>query len=139
MGFVASWIVVRQTRKAAHEQAGELIEVARREAAVAAEEIKQKADTEIQDKRLDLVRDFDRREIEVDVRLREIRAHEESLALLDYQLEQRQDRINRESAAIKQARDTMRALSKSVRKRLENVSQFDGFHGINGGLFPLSE
>jgi ribonucrease Y len=126
LGFVASWMVVRQTRKAAHEQAGELIEVARREAAVAAEEIKQKAEAEIRDKRSELVRDFDRREIEVDVRLREIRAHEESLALLDYQLEQRQEKINRESAAVRQARDTIRALSKSIRKRLENVSQLDG-------------
>jgi ribonuclease Y len=59
------------------------------------------------------------------VRLREIRSHEESLALLDYQLEQRQERLNREGAAIKQARDAMRALSKSVRKRLEGVSQMD--------------
>ena len=56
---------------------------------------------------------------------REIRAHEESLALLDYQLEQRQERLNRESAAVKQARDAIRALSKSVRKRLEGVSQLD--------------
>ncbi|MGC4072304.1 MAG: hypothetical protein QM760_07275 [Nibricoccus sp.] len=57
--------------------------------------------------------------------LREIRAHEESLALLDYQLEQKQERLNRENAAVKQARDAIRALSKSVRKRLEGVSQLD--------------
>ena len=70
-------------------------------------------------------RGFDRREIEADVRLREIRAHEESLALLDYQLEQRQERLNRENAAVRQARDAIRSLSKSVRKRLEGVSQMD--------------
>jgi ribonuclease Y len=45
--------------------------------------------------------------------------------LLDYQLEQRQQRLNQEGAAIKQARDAIRALSKSVRKRLEGVSQMD--------------
>ena len=87
IGFLIVWSLTRHTRRVVHEQAAELIEVARREAAVAAEEVKQKADAEIQDKRAELNREFDRREIESDVRLREIRAHEESLALLDYQLE----------------------------------------------------
>jgi ribonuclease Y len=125
-GFAVVWIVTRYTRRAAHEQAIELIEVARREAAVAAEELKQKVEGEIQEKRAELNREFDRREIESDVRLREIKAHEESLALLDFQLEQRQERLNRENAAIRQARDAIRDLSKNVRKRLEGVSQLDG-------------
>ena len=125
IGFLIVWALTRHTRRTAHEQAAELIEVARREAAVAAEEFKQKAESDIQERRAELNREFDRREIEADVRLREIRAHEESLALLDYQLEQRQERLNRENSAIKQARDAIRALSKSVRKRLEGVSQLD--------------
>ena len=126
IGYIVVWLVTRYTRRAGHEQAAELIEVARREAAVAAGEIKQKAEAEIQEKRAELNREFDRREIESDVRLREIRAHEESLALLDFQLEQRQERLNRESSAIRQARDAIRDLSKNVRKRLEGVSQMDG-------------
>ena len=125
LGFLVIWAITRHTRRVAHEQAAELIEVARREAAVAAEEIRQKAEAEIQERRTELNREFDRREIESEVRLREIRAHEESLALLDYQLEQRQERLNRENAAIRQARDAIRALSKSVRQRLEGVSQMD--------------
>ena len=43
---------------------------------MAAEEMKQKVEAEIQEKRAELNREFDRREIESDVRLREIRAHE---------------------------------------------------------------
>src|SRR5882724_7557652 len=125
IAFLVVWAFTRHTRRMAHEQAAELIEVARREAAVAAEEMKQKAEAEIQEKRAEMNRDFDRREIESDVRLREIRAHEESLALLDYQLEQRQERLNRENAAVRQARDAIRALSKGVRKRLEGVSHLD--------------
>jgi ribonuclease Y len=125
IGFLIVWALTRHTRRVAHEQAAELIEVARREAAVAAEELRQKAEAEIQEKRAEMNREFDRREIESDIRLREIRAHEESLALLDYQLEQRQERLNRENVALKQARDAIRALSKSVRKRLEGVSQLD--------------
>ena len=103
LGFLVIWAITRHTRRVAHDQAAELVEVARREAAVAAEEIRQKAEAELQEKRAELNREFDRREIESEVRLREIRAHEESLALLDYQLEQRQERLNRESAAMKQA------------------------------------
>ena len=83
IGFLIVWALTRHTRRVAHEQASELIEVARREAAVAGEEMKQKVEAEIQEKRAELNREFDRREIESDVRLREIRAHEESLALLD--------------------------------------------------------
>ena len=125
LGFLVVWALTRHTRRTAHEQASELIEVARREAAVAAEEIKQRAEAEIQEKRAELNREYDRRDIESEVRLREIRAHEESLALLDYQLEQRSERLNRENAAIRQARDAIRGLSKSVRQRLEGVSQMD--------------
>jgi ribonuclease Y len=125
IGFFVVWLVTRYTRGAAREQAKELIEVARREGAVAGEEVKQRTEAELQSKRAELNREFDRREIESDIRLREIRAHEESLALLDFQLEQRQERLNRETAAIRQARDAIRDLSKTVRKRLEGVSQMD--------------
>ena len=125
VGFLVVWVVTRRTRQIEREQAAELTEVAKREAAVAAEELRQQAEEEIREKRAELNREFDRREIEANVRLREIRAHEESLSLLDYQLEQREERIGRESAAIRQARDAIRALSKGVRKRLEGVSQLD--------------
>jgi ribonuclease Y len=125
VGFLIVWIVMRQTRRLSHQQAAELLEVARREAAVAAGEIRQKAEAEIQEKRAELNRELDRREIESDVRLREFRAHEESLGLLDYQLEQRQERVNREAAAVKQARDAIRELSKNVRQRLEGISKMD--------------
>lgn len=125
VGFWSVWIIARNTRREAREHAEDLVQVARREAAVAAEEIKQKAAEEIREKRAELTKEFSRREIDSEVRLREIRAHEESLALLDYQLEQRQERINRENSAVRQARDAIRTLSKSVRKRLEGVSQMD--------------
>ena len=119
------WVATRQTRRLTSQQASELLEVARREAAVAAEEIKQRAEAEMQEKRAELNREYDRHEIESDVRLREFRAHEESLGLLDYQLEQREERVAREAAAVKQARDAIRELSKNVRQRLEGISQMD--------------
>jgi ribonucrease Y len=124
-GFFAVWAITRHTRRIARENAAQLIDVARRESSVVALEIRHKADAEISGKRAELTREFDRREIEIDVKLREIRSHEESLALLDYQLEQRQERLARENQAIQQARDAMRSLSKSLRKRLEGVAHMD--------------
>ena len=124
-GVLVVWFLTRQARRAADDSAAQLLDVARREAAVAAQELKGKAEEEIQAKRAEVGREFDRREIEMEVKLREIRSHEESLALLDYQLEQKQERLARESAAIKQARDAMRDLSKSTRQRLEGMAQMD--------------
>ncbi len=124
-GLALAWLISRQTRRLAKEEAAQILDVARREAAVGAQELKQKAEEDIQLRRAEINREFDRREIETDIKLREIRAHEESLALLDYQLEQKQERLARENAAIKQARDAIRSLSKSLRKRLEGVSQMD--------------
>ena len=125
LGFLVVWGLSRQSRRVAREQAAELLEVARREAAVAAEEIKQKAESEIQARRAEANREFDRREIEADVKLREMRSHEESLAMLDFQFEQKQEKLARENAAVKQARDAIRALSKDVRKRLEGIANMD--------------
>ncbi|MBC8041400.1 MAG: DUF3552 domain-containing protein, partial [Opitutaceae bacterium] len=125
IGFIAVWIFTRHTRDSAVQHAEELMEVAKREAAVAAQELKQKTEEEVAARRAEINREFDRRDIESEVKLREIRSHEESLALLDYQLEQKSERLARESAAIKQARDAIRTLSKSLRKRLEGVSQMD--------------
>jgi ribonuclease Y len=125
LGMAISWLITRYLRRAMAQQAEQLLEVAKREAAVAANEIRQKAEEEIKDRRAELNREFDRREIETDIKLREIRAHEESLALLDYQLEQKQDRLARETAAMQQARESIRELSKTMRQRIEGMSQMN--------------
>ncbi len=125
LGCALVWWSARYARSRSRERSAELLEVAKREAAVAANEIRQQADEELALRRAEINREFDRREIEAEVKLREIRSHEESLGLLDHQLEQKGERLARETAAIIQARDAIRTLSKSVRKRLEGVSQMD--------------
>ncbi len=124
-GFAIVWVALRQMRRQAREQAEQLREVAQREGAVEAAAARQKAEEEIAARRAEANREFDRREIESELKLREIRSHEESLVLLDYQLEQKGERLARESAAIRQARDAIRAMSKSVRQRLEGVAHMD--------------
>jgi len=125
-GFFGVWFIMRQSRRLAEQSAASHLELAKREAAVAAQEMIGKAEEDIRGREAEMNRDFDRRKIEIELMLREIRSHEESLALLDYQLEQRQERLAREAGAIKQARDAMRDLSKSLRKRLEGVASLDG-------------
>jgi ribonuclease Y len=125
-GFFGVWFIMRQSRRLAEQSAASHLELAKREAAVAAQELISKAEEDIRGREAEMNRDFDRRKIEIELMLREIRSHEESLALLDYQLEQRQERLAREASAIKQARDAMRDLSKSLRKRLEGVASLDG-------------
>ncbi len=124
-GFIMVWMITRGTRRIAEKQALEQLEIARREAAVAAQELRQKAEAEIINRQAGVNRDLDRRKIEIEMMLREIRSHEESLGLLDHQLEQRQERLARENTAVKQARDAMRTRSKSLRKRLEGVAAMD--------------
>ncbi len=125
-GFFGVWFIMRQSRRLAEQSAASHLELAKREAAVASQEMVSKAEEEIRTREAEMTRELDRRKIEVELMLREIRSHEESLALLDYQLEQRQERLAREASAIKQARDAMRDLSKSLRKRLEGVASLDG-------------
>jgi ribonucrease Y len=126
LGYTAVWLFLRQTRRLACEKAQTHQELAKREAALAAQEMVSKAEEEIRTHHADLNRDLDRRKMEIEMMLREIRSHEESLGLLDYQLEQRQERLSREASAVKSARDAMRDLSKSLRKKLEGVASLDG-------------
>ncbi len=124
-GFFTVWLLLRQMRRQAREQGDQLREVARREGVVEAAAARQQAEEEIAARRAESNREFDRREIESELRLREIRSHEESLALLDFQLEQKSERVAREAAANRQARDAIRAMSKAVRQRLEGVASMD--------------
>ncbi len=54
VGFMVVWILTRSIRREARANAAELIEVARREAAVAAEAMKQKTEEEIMRRRAEL-------------------------------------------------------------------------------------
>jgi len=129
LGTVAGFVLNGKLGKGAQEQAEErvkeVLEVARREAAVEVKEVKQQAEAEMAEKRAEFAREFDRREIEVDVKLQEIRSHEKSIAALDFELEQKGERMNREDAANRQARDVLRAQSKSLRRKLDGIAGMD--------------
>lgn len=125
LGVVLVKSLSRRQRRQLQEQADQIIAVAKREAAVAAEEQKQSAEKELASREAEFSREKDRHEIERDVQLREIRSHEESLGALDFELQQLRGRLNRESDAIKQAREALREKSRNLRKKLEGVAKMD--------------
>jgi ribonucrease Y len=115
----------QRQRKQTQEQAEQIIAVAKREAAVAAQEHKQAIEKELEAQRTELARERDRHQIETDVQLREIRAHEESLGSLDFELQQKREQLNREADSIKQEREALREKSRDLRHKLENLSSMD--------------
>jgi len=115
----------KRQRKQLQQQSDDMIAVAKREAAVAAAEQKQIAEKELGAREAEFAREKDRHQIETDIQLREIRSHEESLGALDFELQQKRERLNREADAVKQAREALREKSRSLREKLEGVAKMD--------------
>jgi ribonuclease Y len=124
-GLLLSLGLTRHARRRAREDAEHLLDMSRREAGVARQQVLAEAGMEIERKRADLDREITRRELEIDVKLREIRSHEESLGVLDHELTQREDKLNREQSAIRQARESVRAMSRNLRQTMENLASMD--------------
>ncbi len=125
LGVVLLKALSKRHRKQLGEQAEQAVVVAKREAAVAAQEHRQQVDKELAAREAEFAREKDRHQIETDVQLREIRAHEESLGALDFELQQKRERLNRENDAIKQAREALREKSRNLRKKLEKLAGMD--------------
>jgi ribonucrease Y len=119
------WYYTRHSRAQADLRARTLLELARKQAEVDTDRLRTEADLEIQRRKAEAGREIDRREMEIDVKLREIRSHEESLAALDHDLQAREDRIARENAAIKHGREAVRTMSRNLRRTMENLASMD--------------
>ena len=118
-------LLSRKNRKLLQDQGNQIIAVAKREAVVVATELKQNAEKEIAEKAAEFQRERDRHQFETDVQLREIRSHEESLGALDFELQQKNERLNREADAVKQAREALREKSRNLRRKLEGLANLD--------------
>ena len=125
LGVGLARLLSKRVRKQGHEQAAQVLVVAKREAAVVAKELMQNAENEISATRSELTREQDRHKIETDVKQREIKTHEESLGSLDFELQRKNERLNREADAVKQAREALREKSRGLRRKLEGLAQMD--------------
>ncbi len=125
LAFVVSWIVTRHTRSRARQDAESVKEHAQREAEVTARERRSKLDLELEDKRSELGREAKRMEMEIEVKLSEIRSHEESLAALDHELRLRERRIEEELEEVRDSKRNLRELSGDVRRTMANLASMD--------------
>jgi ribonuclease Y len=125
LGFAASWLVARHRRRRARLEAASVLELAKREAGVARQETLGQASLEIERRKVEAERELSRREMELEGKLRAIRSHEQSLGELDSELGRREERLQREQSAVRQAREALRAMSKSVRQTMAKLAAMD--------------
>ncbi len=121
-GFLVAWLMARHLRRRARADAQSVVELARREAEVSKQELLAQAQIEIERRRAELDREARARELDLEARLREIRAHEESIGDLDDELARREEKVEREQGAVKQAREAVRNLSRNLRLTMEKLA-----------------
>jgi ribonuclease Y len=125
IGLLLSWVITRETRRRARDEAASLVALSRREAEVAKQQAFNDAMLDIERRRADLDRETTRRELEIESRLKEIRTHEESLGDLDLELSRREKQVEREHTAVRQARDAVRMMSKNLRQTMGNLASMN--------------
>jgi ribonuclease Y len=125
MGILLVKGLYRRQRKQFHQLVKQSQEMAQREAVVSSQEFKQAAEKELAAREAELAREQDRHQIETDAQLREIRSHEEALGALDFELQQKRERLNREADEIEQDREGLKAEAHRLRQKLEDLSGMD--------------
>ncbi|MBD5781598.1 ribonuclease Y [Pelagicoccus sp. NFK12] len=128
-GFVAAYFTLRwsmrRTRLQAQAEAESVLDLARRKAEIETLEARAKVEREIEGLRSDFERAEQRSELEIENKLKEIRSHEESIGLLDHQLELRQRQIEKELEELKQNRDSLSQMSANMQRTMANLASMD--------------
>ncbi len=125
IAYGVSWLVTRHARARAREDAVSIIELSKREADVVGKEARSKLHLELEEKRSEISREAKRMEMEIDVKLAEIRSHEESLAALDHELRLREKNIETELDEIKESKLSLLETSANVRRTMANLASMD--------------
>jgi len=123
--FALVFWVLRSRLSQARAEADSVLEIARKKAGVEALEAKAKAIREIEDLRKDFERAEQRAELEIEMKLKEIRSHEESLALLDHQLQLRERKVEKESDEARRSRSEVKDLSANMQRTMANLASMD--------------
>lgn len=122
LGVILSWVATIQIRRHARDEAKRVVELGRREAELEQQEVLNQANLQAERKRVEVQKEATRNEIETETRLREIKSHEESIAKLDHELSLQEEKVERERAAVQQAREAVRGMSRNLRTTMENLS-----------------
>jgi len=128
-GFVAAYFTLRwkmsQSRARAKAEAADLLDLARRKSEIENLEAKAKAEREIEGLRTDFERAEQRAELEIEMKLKEIRSHEESIGLLDHQLQLRQKQIEKELDEVQVQRKDFSEMSANLQRTMANLASMD--------------
>lgn len=129
MGYLGAYFTLRWTMRQARERAKadaeSLLEMARRKAEIEALETRAKVEREVEGLRSDFERAEQRAELEIEMKLREIRSHEESIGMLDHQLEMRQKQIEKELEELKDNRARLSEMSVNMQRTMANLADMD--------------
>lgn len=129
VGYLAAYLTIRltmrQARQRAKAEADSLLDMARRKAEIEALESRAQVEREIEGLRSDFERAEQRSELEIEMKLREIRSHEESIGLLDHQLELRQKQIEKELAELQANRSDLSQMSANMQRTMANLASMD--------------
>lgn len=125
LGGLAVWYTCRESRRRAERTADDILQGARRKAALAAEEAISQAEIEVKRRRADLSNQIERSEMEIDAKLREIRSHEESIGALDHQLALRERKLQEESDGVDEERQAVAKMSRDLRRTMEKLADMD--------------
>lgn len=119
------WLLARHALKRAQADAASIVDLAKREAGVVGREGASKLQLELDDKRGDFERDSKRMEMEMEVRLNEIRSHEESLAGLDHELRLREKNIELELEEVHASKRNLQEMSGNAQRTMANLASMD--------------
>ncbi|MBK1879218.1 ribonuclease Y [Pelagicoccus mobilis] len=129
VGFASAYVFLRwnmsRSRQRAKEEADDLLELARRKAEIERLEAKAKVEREIEGLRSDFERAEQRSELEIEMKLKEIRSHEESIGLLDHQLQLRQKQIEKELEELQEKREDLSQMSANMQRTMANLASMD--------------
>lgn len=119
------WLLTRHARKRVQKDAASIVGIAKREAEVVAKESASKLQLELDDKRSHFERESRRMEMEMEVRLSEIRTHEESLAGLDHELRLREKNIELELEEVQASKGNLLEMSGNMQRTMANLASMD--------------
>lgn len=123
--LIAGWLISKRARAQAKAEADSIVSLAKREADVVAKESRSELELEIREKRSEIEREAKRMEMEIDLRLSEIKSHEESLAALDHELRLREKTIEDEIQELKEDERRLSEMSKNVQRTMANLASMD--------------
>ena len=128
-GFAAAysiaWLTTRRSRESAKLQSKAIVDLAEREADLLRREQQAAAQRKLDDMQIEFNRKDQRLELEIDMKLREIRSHEESLGALDHELQLRRRQIENELVEVQSSRRNLNEMTANMQRTMANLASMD--------------